>query len=229
MPILSALRRHLTNLSVPPPPRARTTMQASTLFLLAGAAAFALAAPAKPAFCKGLECPLFKVENSTSEYEIRHYDAALWAVTETEDYDVDGASRQSFMKLFHYISGENALQTKIEMTAPVTIVIKPGDGPFCKTTFRMGFFVPLKYQNPQGPPSPTSPDVKIESRPSMRVAVASYGGFSHQESMVNHLEKMKKALDRDQVAHSAVPYIYAGYDSPFTFVDRHNEVWVMLQ
>ena len=49
-------------------------------------------------------------------------------------------------RLFRYISGENANKTKVEMTAPVRVMLEAGEGPFCKDHFKVSFFVPFHLQ-----------------------------------------------------------------------------------
>jgi hypothetical protein len=48
--------------------------------------------------------------------------------------------------LFNYIEGANADKAKIPMTAPVLMRITPGEGPFCKSNFTMGFYLPWNRQ-----------------------------------------------------------------------------------
>lgn len=49
-------------------------------------------------------------------------------------------------KLFGYISGGNAANAKIDMTAPVLTKVEPGQGPTCESTFTVSFYNPYKYQ-----------------------------------------------------------------------------------
>lgn len=79
----------------------------------------------------------------------------------------DAATSVMFRKLFNYISGQNDKQTKIAMTAPVSIFIEPGAGPNCESTFSMAFYVPATFQ--EETPVPTNPDVTIEKRPEFKV------------------------------------------------------------
>ena len=72
-----------------------------------------------------------------------------------------------FWKLFKYISGANDKETKIPMTAPVSIYIDPGAGPNCESTFSMAFYIPAEFQ--ENTPKPTDPDVSIEERPELKV------------------------------------------------------------
>ena len=70
-----------------------------------------------------------------------------------------------FRKLFNYISGTNDKQAKIPMTAPVSVLVKPGAG---KSTFTMAFYVPAAFQ--KDTPIPTAgSDVSIEQRPEFKV------------------------------------------------------------
>lgn len=79
----------------------------------------------------------------------------------------DGASSPMFWKLFNYISGQNDKQVKIPMTAPVSVLIEPGSGPNCESTFTMAFYVPEAFQ--EDTPQPTEADVSLESRPEFKV------------------------------------------------------------
>lgn len=73
---------------------------------------------------------------------------------------------EMFMRLFHYISGENVGKVKIDMTVPVaTDVVNRVN----KTQWTMLFFVPLEHQ--ASPPKPTNPEVSIFQVPKTCVYV----------------------------------------------------------
>jgi len=78
-----------------------------------------------------------------------------------------------FGKLFNYISGENDKQTKIPMTTPVSVLVKPGVG---KSTFSMAFYVPAAFQ--KDTPIPTGADVSIEQRSEFKVFSRYLNAFS---------------------------------------------------
>ena len=54
----------------------------------------------------------------------------------------------------------------------------------------------------------------------------SFGGFAGETTFENNLKELKSTLSRNRAAHDSSHFFTAGYDSPFTFVHRHNEVWV---
>lgn len=58
---------------------------------------------------------------------------------------------------------------KVEMTAPVTCLVRPGAGPACESTFTVSFYVPEQHQ--AAPPKPSDPAVYIEDRKELTVFV----------------------------------------------------------
>ena len=122
--------------------------------------------------------------------------------------------------------GKNEAQVKIPMAAPVTARITPGAGPACEQDFVVSFFVPFADQANPTPGGDASPDVYIEDRAAMdTVYVASYGGWSSESSVISNAQKLAEALKKAGKAFDDSEFYYAGYDSPFRILRRHNEVW----
>merc|ERR1719244_1109851 len=81
------------------------------------------------------------------------------------------------------------------------------------------------------PPAPTNPDVYIEDRPELHVFSRRFHGFAHDEDwIVNaamlHDDLLAAGLDAGINFHN---YYTVVYDSPFTIVDRNNEVWFVQE
>lgn len=180
----------------------------------------------EPKFCHGLECPHFITVNKTDKYELRCYkEDYKWASTIVAGYEYDKAVEMGFMRLFNYIEGENVPKKKIPMTAPVAVEIQPGQGPFCKNNFTINFFVPFEDQ--EDPAPPTSKDVYISTLKGFCAYVKVYGGYSNIDEVQKYSEELSEELVKDGLGDSFRKdiFFYAGYDSPFRVVDRHNEIW----
>ena len=111
------------------------------------------------------------------------------------------------------------------MTAPVAVIIQPGQGPFCKDNFTVNFFVPFEDQT--DPAAPTNKDVFISTQPKFCAYVISYGGYSNINDIQKYSEELDEALVKDGLGDTYRKdiFFYAGYDSPFRVFDRHNELW----
>ncbi|XP_071511020.1 heme-binding protein 2-like [Diadema antillarum] len=181
------------------------------------------ATKARPAFCKGLDCPTFNDQFVGKKYEERLYEAANWVGTEVLDLSYERAVSQGFERNFHYISGNNTAGEKIPMTAPVAVRIIPGQGPACKSNFTIYFFIPHNMQS--DPPQPTETDVFIQKFPRQSFYVRSFSGRAREEDWYKNADQLGEDLTLDNRTFEKSFYFTAGYDSPFTVLDRHNEVW----
>eukprot|EP00045_Choanoeca_perplexa_P000950 m.17070 g.17070 ORF g.17070 m.17070 type:complete len:203 (+) comp10642_c0_seq1:54-662(+) len=192
------------------------------LIVVLAIASSAIAASGPP-FCKGNECPAFKVLNSTNSYETRLYNQSMWARTIVNGLDFDKAQSESFSRLFSYISGANEQKKTIEMTTPVPArVNRVGGTPFSNNTFEIGFMVPFEFQN--NPPKPSAANVYIAIEPEHVAFVAAFGGFADQSKYTAASVELAKVLDATGVPYQQDFMIAAGYDSPYTILNRHNEV-----
>jgi hypothetical protein len=81
---------------------------------------------------------------------------------------------------------------------------------------------------PQGKkaPSPTNPDVFLSTTPGMDVYVISYSGFSNGDTAKAKAAELMAKLKAAGEDYDASAWFTAGYDSPFTMGNRHNEVWI---
>lgn len=177
-----------------------------------------------PWFCHDLDCPTYKVLETTDEYEVRVYDKAAWVSTVVPDVTYITAVSRGFMRLFHYIGGDNEDNVKIPMTAPVRTRIEPGQGPYCTTNFTVSFFVP--FDNQGNPPVPSNPDVFVETTSSLKVYVASFPGFARDDEITMRAATLHMLLEKDGIEVEEGHYYFAGYDAPFRLFNRHNEVWL---
>ena len=185
-----------------------------------------------PWFCHGIDCPRFKTVDNTDAFETRVYPAGLkWTSTVVTGVKYDEAVSTGFMRLFHYIGGENEAKAKVPMTAPVRVRVTPGFGPFCESNFTVSFFVPFVEGEPGtqiDPPEPTNPDVFSETDADAFTAyVASFGGWADERKLLREARSLGDTLVRagKRAAGEGGDFFFAGYDAPFRVLGRHNEVW----
>ena len=177
--------------------------------------------------CHGLDCPEYEKKKSTDEYESRCYPSYAWVGTSYTGDTLSSEERKDmFMRLFHYISGENVDKIKIKMTVPVATKVESVGN---QTRWTMLFFVPFKHQT--SPPKPTNSQVAIVRLPKTCVYVKSFSWFTSEDRIHRKIEELESALKKDDITDYIDPetaYIYGGYDSPWTIPFlRHNEVWLV--
>lgn len=167
-----------------------------------------------------IEEPRYTVEKYQKNYEIRIYEKTLIAETHVSG-NIDEASKNGFKILAAYIFGKNDSQTKIAMTAPVSL---SGKGKRRVLQFSMPNSFSL-----QKLPLPIDKEIEIREIPPRRLAVYRYSGSwsekLYNEKLIFFLSELKK----DLVAVKGEP-IFARFNSPFSFwFLRRNEIWIELE
>jgi len=194
-------------------------------------------ADGKPWFCHELDCPEFKtvrkikVKNDDGDdvtIEERCYPQTNWVKTSMDGKKDDMSYSPMFRKLFKYITGENVEKAKIEMTAPVLVSVKDMNDDETSHA-SMGFFIPPAEA--ASAPAPTRDDVTVGQMSPMCVYVLSYGGWqmslnSKFRGKVDELKANLKKAGIEDIDESAGP-MFAGYDSPWRLLNRHNEVMLL--
>ena len=172
--------------------------------LLAGALGIAACAATRA----GYETAPYTVVRSDGAFELRDY-PELALVTTRRD-----SENGSFMRLFRYISGDNATEQKIAMTTPVFM-----------QDDAMAFVLPTAVAPA---PAPTSGEVRLEKRPAVRVAVHRYSGLRSPSADADALTKLRAWMAQQGLQAGGPPF-RASYDPPWTPGPlRRNEVLVPI-
>jgi SOUL heme-binding protein len=187
-----------------------------------------------------LEQPKYVVLQSHELYEIRKYEPYIVAEVVVPGPESE-AGNQAFKLLGGYIFGNNKGERKLEMTAPVvqTPVTSTGrptkiemTAPVVQTPTQNGFLV--QFMMPSAftlstLPEPLDTRVKLRQVEAKTVAAHRYSGTWSQANYDEHLEMLKKALDKAGVKTMGEP-IYSRYNPPITpWFLRKNEIWLTLQ
>ncbi|KAH0744167.1 hypothetical protein KY290_032160 [Solanum tuberosum] len=155
----------------------------------------------------------------------------MWMSTAPiDDISYVSATRTGFLRLFDYIQGKNNYHETVKMTAPVIIQVKPSDGPFCVSSFVVSFYVPKKNQ----PNPPPAEGLHLQKWGKTYVAVRQFSGFITDDDLPREAAalsasiagtKWAAAIDKSHAADNTTLYTVAGYNSPFEFKNRVNEIW----
>ncbi|KAK9266477.1 hypothetical protein L1049_021389 [Liquidambar formosana] len=187
-----------------------------------------------PPSCSRIECPSYDVVHVGNGYEIRRYNSTVWMSTSPiQDISLVEATRTGFLQLFDYIQGKNTYEEQIEMTAPVISQVSASDGPFCKSSFVVSFYVPKENQaNP-----PPAKGLHAQKWESVYAAVRQFSGFVSdpdvgEEAAALHASLAgsvwSAAIEKSSAADPTSVYTVAQYNSPFEYEDRVNEIWMMF-
>lgn len=164
-----------------------------------------------------IEEPAYAVVDQADGMELRDY-RPYYIVTTPAGTEFESAGNRGFRTLFRYISGANASNEEISMTAPV-IQSRDPDG------WSLAFVVPADYA-PDAIPAPEAAGVHIEAVPGGLYAVSRFSG---SWSETRFMDRETDLLARVEAGGLKVcgPTRYARYDPPFKppFM-RRNEIIV---
>jgi hypothetical protein len=153
------------------------------------------------------------------EFEIRFYPSATIATINSNAKTYKELSGPGFQKLAGYIFGGNESNTKISMTTPVAMDIND-------SVSTMSFVMPSAYSK-ENLPKPNDPKVIIKKTTDEYVAVIGFSGYASDEDLKFYSEKLKNLLKENGIT-SFGNYRFLGYNPPFQFINRRNEIIVSV-
>jgi hypothetical protein len=154
------------------------------------------------------------------DFEIRFYPSATLATINSNAKTYRDLSGPGFRKLAGYIFGGNESKTKISMTAPVQMDIND-------SVSKMSFVMPSIYTK-ENLPKPDDPNVRIEKTTDEYVAVIRFGGYASDKDLKFYSEKLKNLLKENNINYTG-NYRFLGYNPPFQFIGRRNEIIVSVE
>jgi hypothetical protein len=166
-----------------------------------------------------IEKQKYRLVQSEEKFEIRHYPPATLARVYTTANSYKELSTPGFRKLAGFIFGGNETNTKISMTAPVHMDIND-------TLSTMSFVMPSKYQV-EDLPAPNDKNVILETSEAEYVAVLKFSGYASDSKISHYSEKLRAALNDQGISHHG-NFRYLGYNPPYQFIGRKNEIIVSI-
>ena len=162
------------------------------------------------------EQPDYEVLREDGAFELRAY--ASFDVARTTD---DGGESGAFGRLFRYLSGANAREAKVAMTAPV-LMDRGGDA----TT--MAFVLPRRYTTDTAP-APADAAIAMETEPAATYATIRFAGTLSEERVADRTAALRAWIASSGAEAVGEPLV-AGYDPPYTLPPlRRNEVWIRVR
>lgn len=183
----------------------------------------------------GVEIAPYNVYQQDGDIEIRYYEELVLVSTPMIDEE---RNRGAFGKLFNYISGENAGEAKIDMTAPVLMDSTQTGGQKIAMTApvivdqeddannpTMSFVLPSQFTLDTAP-RPTDPDVTLNTLSELRVAAIRFSGTLSENNTQKHRKQLEAWIETN--GYTIVgPYKTAGYNPPWTLPNmRRNEILI---
>ena len=184
------------------------------------------------------EEPKYSVVEKRSPFEIRSYGPMILAEVQVEG-NLDEASGQGFRLIAAYIFGQNQVNEKIAMTAPVSIEEKTSQGAKIAMTAPVGiepkagkwtvsFVMPAEYTM-ESIPRPINPQVQLRQIPAVKKAVIGFTGFYNEKKVAEKTLELEQWMKVRNLQSSGVPN-FARYNPPWTLpFMRRNEVMINLR
>ncbi|XP_044147174.1 heme-binding protein 2-like [Bufo gargarizans] len=177
-----------------------------------------------PPFCGHYDCPKYQLVKQFNDFELRHYQNTRWVTTSLKQDVIGIGMVTGFHRLFMYINGNNAEGLKMNRTVPMMVYMPLKQPPAGNAT--MSFYVPQEVKKP---PTPTDPEVYLDTFPAASVYVKTFGGYAFNAMYVTQAKALAENLRFLGLQFDDTYFVSAGYNSPFDFFSRHNEVWYMAK
>jgi len=168
---------------------------------------------------KGIEMHKYTVLKKYENFEIRKYEPSNFSYTTMNSTSYKESSGQGFRTLAGYIFGKNDREQKISMTSPVKMEM--GD------SITMMFMIPSDLEL-NTLPTPTNPNVKFKSEPAKVVAAITFSGWADDEKIQFYRTRLIDLLNKEGIEYEQ-EFSFLGYNPPFEFINRRNEIIVTLK
>ena len=184
------------------------------------------------------EEPKYTVLEKDPPFEIRSYAPMIVAEVQVAG-DLDEASGQGFRLIAAYIFGQNQVNEKIAMTAPVTIEDQSVKSAKIAMTAPVGiesnagkwtvsFVMPAEYTM-ETIPKPINPQVQLRQIPAIKKAVISFSGFYNAQKVADKTLELEQWMRSHQLTGTGSPN-FARYNPPWALpFMRRNEILINLR
>ncbi len=162
----------------------------------------------------------YRLVRTEAQFEIRFYPSATFATITSSGTDYKSVANSGFRKLAGYIFGGNEQKQSIAMTAPVRMEMTDKGS-------TMSFVMPEKYAA-SDLPKPNDASVQIVKSSPQYVAAITFGGYADDKSIQENRDLLVKRLQEKGIK-IAGEYTYLGYNAPFQFWSRKNEVVIPIE
>ena len=167
---------------------------------------------------RNIESYNYKVNKKYNEFEIRNYEASLFTSVKLSGNKFKEESSKGFSILAGYIFGGNKKNEKIAMTSPVAMSLED--------SMTMMFMVPKKFKK-ETLPEPNQSQIIFQQEPAKIVAAIGFSGWANDKKIEKYKQKLILALDSEGINYTKRFY-FLGYNPPFEFFNRKNEIIVEL-
>ncbi len=168
---------------------------------------------------RNIETYEYVVNKKYDTFEIRSYEATLFTSVKLSTKGYNNSSSRGFSILAEYIFGGNEKNQKISMTSPVTMSLED--------SMTMMFMVPKKLKK-EMLPKPNQSLIEFIEEPAKNVAAITFTGWANDKKIEKFKQELKSALNSKGIPYSDRFY-FLGYNAPYEFFNRKNEVIVELQ
>ena len=149
------------------------------------------------------------------QMEIRYYPSATFATVYSAETEYKALASSGFRRLAGYIFGGNDQSKSIPMTAPVRMEMGSKGS-------SMSFVMPENFEV-SNLPKPKDSKIQIQKSLPQYVAVISFNGYADDEKIRENRDLLLKLI-QDKGIQVAGEYSFLGYNAPYQFWGRRNEV-----